>query len=256
MAALSATLAKLGSLLKLDSSSRILLPAAPPQFDSSLLAATTGFVQQGLGNFRSMVNTGGGATYTMTAADMGKVLQVTNGNQSLVLPAVGSVPAGAAVKIVLSGAGTLSAAGGTNLIVGAGSGNSVASLALNGGDVVCVSDGSSNWWVSGSNTLAYLGGFFASLAANGYQKLPSGLIIQWLTASNSVPAGSQYFANLTFPIVFPHACLSSVAAMQAVSNINTNTFLSSGAASTSSCPVYINSQLAQTVYVNVFAIGY
>lgn len=38
-----------------------------------------------------------------------------------------------------------------------------------------------------------------STSANGYQRLPSGLIIQWGTQSSS--------SNVTFPIAFPNACL-------------------------------------------------
>lgn len=40
--------------------------------------------------------------------------------------------------------------------------------------------------------------FGSSLSANGYQKLPSGLIIQW---------GTTTAASVTFPLVFPNECL-------------------------------------------------
>jgi len=46
--------------------------------------------------------------------------------------------------------------------------------------------------------------FGASLAASGYQKLPSGLIIQWGTGS--VPGGGGG-GTLTFPIAFPNEIL-------------------------------------------------
>ena len=42
-----------------------------------------------------------------------------------------------------------------------------------------------------------------SLAANGYQKLPSGLIIQW-----GVYIKNATQSTITFPIVFPNACVS------------------------------------------------
>lgn len=44
--------------------------------------------------------------------------------------------------------------------------------------------------------------FVASLAASGYQKLPSGLIIQWGYVQNS-NAGQ---VTVTFPVAFPVAC--------------------------------------------------
>lgn len=51
--------------------------------------------------------------------------------------------------------------------------------------------------------------FGASLATNGYQKLPSGLIIQW--GSFSYTNGSNTSSSVTFPIAFPTACLQVIA---------------------------------------------
>jgi len=45
--------------------------------------------------------------------------------------------------------------------------------------------------------------FCSSFTANGYQKLPSGLIIQW---GRFFQAGDR--TTITFPIAFPDACLS------------------------------------------------
>lgn len=52
-----------------------------------------------------------------------------------------------------------------------------------------------------------LGQFSASIAANGYQKLPSGLIVQWGVATSS----SAGLATLTLPITFPTARLATFA---------------------------------------------
>ncbi|UUZ93259.1 tail fiber protein [Paenibacillus sp. P25] len=52
------------------------------------------------------------------------------------------------------------------------------------------------------------GGFASSLAQNGYQKLPSGLILQWGTVS--IPNGGTN-TNVNFPIAFPNSCFSAVA---------------------------------------------
>ncbi|WP_417924887.1 gp53-like domain-containing protein [Collimonas pratensis] len=51
---------------------------------------------------------------------------------------------------------------------------------------------------------------FGSLQSpNGYQKLPSGLIIQWGTISISTPAPNTLLPTaITFPIAFPTACLT------------------------------------------------
>jgi hypothetical protein len=49
-----------------------------------------------------------------------------------------------------------------------------------------------------------MGQFLASMTANGYQKLPGGLIIQWGTSvTNSGGVGT-----VVFPIAFPNTCLS------------------------------------------------
>ena len=49
--------------------------------------------------------------------------------------------------------------------------------------------------------------FGASLTANGYQKLPSGLIIQWGTTASIAGAGGTL--TTTFPVAFPSSCLSA-----------------------------------------------
>ena len=47
----------------------------------------------------------------------------------------------------------------------------------------------------------------ASVSSSGYQKLPSGLIIQWGDGVSTATAGSgNYTATITFPIAFPTAC--------------------------------------------------
>jgi hypothetical protein len=49
-----------------------------------------------------------------------------------------------------------------------------------------------------------------SLDTNGYQKLPSGLIIQWCRVSYTGGAsGNSYSVSFNFPIAFPNACFSA-----------------------------------------------
>jgi hypothetical protein len=49
-----------------------------------------------------------------------------------------------------------------------------------------------------------------SLSANGYLKLPGGLIIQWGESASSVANGANTQLTVTFPIEFPTACLSVI----------------------------------------------
>jgi hypothetical protein len=90
---------------------------------------------------------------------------------------------------VILGNGTSTLSG--NLVAPSTSGN------------VLVSNGTT--W--NSSALSSLSAFDKSLSANGYQKLPSGLIMQW---GESASANSDSSVSVTFPIVFPSACVSVV----------------------------------------------
>jgi hypothetical protein len=57
--------------------------------------------------------------------------------------------------------------------------------------------------------------FDKSLTTNGYQKLPSGLIIQW-----GVTTGTSDPTSVTFPIAFPTACLNVNATYAANKAVN------------------------------------
>lgn len=56
--------------------------------------------------------------------------------------------------------------------------------------------------------------FTASLAGNGYQKLPSGLIIQWGLWTGSITGLS--YTSISYPISFPNGVFYTNAAIQAV----------------------------------------
>ena len=60
----------------------------------------------------------------------------------------------------------------------------------------------------GPNDSVALGQFVASLAANGYEKLPNGLIIQWEQFGAIAIGGTLV---VTFPISFPNAALNVIA---------------------------------------------
>jgi len=62
--------------------------------------------------------------------------------------------------------------------------------------------------VSGAVQLSTLAAFAKSLGGNGYQKLPSGLIIQW---GDIGPILIGVAKLTTFPITFPNSWLSIVA---------------------------------------------
>lgn len=58
--------------------------------------------------------------------------------------------------------------------------------------------------------------FGSSIAANGYQKLPSGLIIQWGSSFINV----NYGTPINFPVAFPNGCLAIVIGDVGAGNVN------------------------------------
>jgi hypothetical protein len=199
----------------------------PAQFDNDTSIATTAFAQTlglhspGVGNYSGSV--------TLSTADIGRAFWYTGaGPATVTLPdaAALGLPVGSMVIVsnVVNSVLTLARAG-TALIFAYGIGN-VTTLTLNYGDGVSLAWDGGNWVqvgsvgrVSGDSTRTYsvaagvattdavnVGQFPASLVANGYQKLASGLIIQW-GAGTAVASATS---TVTFPITFPNACLNVV----------------------------------------------
>ncbi|WP_460095911.1 phage tail protein [Pseudomonas sp. S3_C01] len=177
-----------------------------PQFANDKSVATTEFVQRGLGSLRGFVTLG--SSRTLTTADIGNGLYIGTNGTTLTLATPGSLgaPLGAAFTVL-----TTSASG--TVVPGAGATinydvPSLASLSIKSGQVVTFIAVSSTIWqvINSTAELKRNADFFASLGANGSQRLPSGLIFQWAkTAPGAVPPGGQSFpAN--WPTAFPNAC--------------------------------------------------
>lgn len=109
-------------------------------------------------------------------------------------------------------------------------------------------DTSGNVVVDGNNLKLFS---TKSLAANGYQKLPSGLIIQWGTTNTAVAANTSTSMTWTFPIAFPNACLFATA--------SPGNFVASSHTSeswtTTSAAGFAQHSSAQTLKTLWFAIG-
>lgn len=106
------------------------------------------------------------------------------------------------------------------------------------------------------NTLSVTGsgGSFAnSKAANGYQKLPGGLILQWGT-TGAITIGNPGAGNtITFPIAFPSACINVVGSVAGPASvtIGTSNYTASNFA------LYASSATAGgAITATWFAIGY
>lgn len=163
----------------------------------------------GQGNFSGLNSTNVSAI--LSQSDMGRlyVFYGSTASQTLTLPAVATVMQGktavivnqASVAVTVKGNALESISGNT-----AGAGQTLSNtITLSPGDSIILCSNGNNQWISVGFTSS--GQFPNSLAINGYQKLPNGLIIQW-GVTGAVGAG----LNVSFPIAFPNACRSVVAA--------------------------------------------
>lgn len=179
--------------------------ATPPQFDNTSKAATTAFVTA-LGvqfNGESVLAT----SQTLGSSSAGKVIIGNSASPiTLTLPAANTFPVGAGFSFlnVNSGVVTVLRAGADVIVGGAANQNS---FALGAGDTLQLESLGAGGWraIGGSAQLGLSAQFGASASVNGYQKLPSGLLVQWGQSTFNF-AGVGTLSNLiTFPIAFTGA---------------------------------------------------
>ncbi|KVH69484.1 hypothetical protein WJ41_20820 [Burkholderia ubonensis] len=181
----------------------------PAQFDNSTKLATTAFVQRALGSFQASANLPGGAT-NGAAADIGKYFtQQSAAAATYVLPSTAGLLPGAAIAFKVTSNYPLTLqCNGADLISANGQTTSTLTLGI-GDDVTLVCPQNGYWFASGSAVVGQSSKFAASLAAAGYQKLPSGLIIQWISSIfGTTDGGGNYVATL--PIAYPRGQLFAI----------------------------------------------
>jgi len=170
----------------------------PAQFDNDTSIATTAFVQRALGNYAGTVGVSAAATLN-AATHVGKLIALGGSvDFTVTLPLLSAVVDGATIafQAIDTAKVTIARQGADTIQVGIGTVTAISPI--RGGDsVVFVADKVNNVWRG-------LGQFSNSLTTNGYQKLPSGLIMQW---GNSAVNPTTSLAIL-FPITFPTACLN------------------------------------------------
>lgn len=194
--------------------------ATAPQFDGGLSWATTAFVQRAIGSYSGFVTLTD--TRPLIVSDIGKLMWVSAAGLTLTLPTPTSlgIPAGSSVTMFCTGNGVTVASG-----AGATLNNSAATVSsINikvGQSATFIALGVNTWQLL--NFSADLGNnsdFALNNTGNGYQKLPSGLIIQWGSAG---PVTSGASSVIGFPMVFPTACINAVATVAGSgSNLSTN----------------------------------
>lgn len=205
----------------------------PAQFDNSLNLATTAFLQRALGNLSNDVVVA--TNTTLTAANAGNlIVGGTSGSFAVTLPLAAAVPAGAVIWFFNSNVGTMTVQRqGSDVLDGTGG---ATSIQLKQSDtLVMESIGGGTWRaIGGSAQLGSAAVFGASLAGSGYQKLPSGIIVQW-------GGGTVTSANVFQNFVLPTAFISSGYSIAM-------NFQNSGSASTFS---YFNSYFPDSSSINI-----
>jgi hypothetical protein len=213
-------------------------PTAPTQSqgDNTTKLATTAFVQRQSGNFAGVSSLAG--TQTLGASVAGfYVLNTTTGTAAWTLPNA-TIGAGYCITIENAGTGVLTlTSGGGNFVGPFGTASTTLALAV-GQTVEMTSDGTKWRCYVGSS------GSAASLTTNGYQKLPSGLILQWGQTSTFGGEGGQ---TVTFPIAFPTACLNGSATV--VNTTGASTSNDQGA------QVYSLSTTSMGVFMQIYGGG-
>lgn len=172
----------------------------PAQFDNSTKAATTEFVQRALGNRRGYANLAVNNT-TLLAADAGRQFNITSVAVTTYLPLLSEVQEGTAYHFKNTGGATNNTVDRSGADVILANNVPITSVNVQNGDDLTVIKIAGAWVAVGSAALKYSATFGASLAAPGYQKLPSGLIVQW----GSVVTSASASVAVTFPVAFTSA---------------------------------------------------
>ena len=186
----------------------------PAQFDNTTKLATTAFVRSAGMQFSDVGQVS--TSRTIGPADMGKMLVINgSGPLTVTLPLASSVPAGTTVSFFVFQAGLLPTFVATGAdAIAAGYGSSKTLPIATTGHVTFISEGAAVWEAQGTAVIDKTVGFSALLSGNGYQKLPSGLIVQWGNDGQSTTS-----STVTFPITFPIAILQAFTSMYAAGTV-------------------------------------
>lgn len=241
-------------------------PTAPTaaQFDNDTSLATTAFVQRALGNLAGTTSIS--VSTTMSAADAGKLIQVNpgGGTVNVTLPLAASCPEGTILWLRNINTGTVNIVpqGSDNIGYNSGGNSFYGNPTLGNGDTMVLQSNGGNTWrsIGGSAQLKYQGVFGASLNSNGYQKLPSGLIVQW--GRVPIPTSPAEAANtISLPIAFPNQALLALASLgyggTSASWSNFTVWSSNLTTTQITCAIASGAtSRTETAYVNFIAFGF
>jgi hypothetical protein len=212
----------------LDSKSPVISPAfsgnptapTPAQFDNDTSLATTAFVRRELGSHRFSASRSG--ELVLDVADIGAHILhgADSGPRGYTMPNLSTVPNGATIKITnLSGHDLIllqRSVGDIFISTSDGSGTGQNFYIKHGTTVVATKYSENAWLVTGSGD-EYKSPLFANLISGyGYQKLPSGFLMQW----GSFLAPIDGYATVTLPISFAYGFFGVFTQVQPTSAVN------------------------------------
>jgi hypothetical protein len=182
------------------------LGVTPPQFDNDTSLATTAFVKRAGLEMNVFFSYSSGATIPVSA--VGAPIQLAQATtQSYIVPLASSCPSGSVLYFANTGTGAALIARSGSDTFSVASGADTGITILTGDQLMLVSNGGNQWFaIGGSASLLFSAGFNHQKAASGFQRLPSGLIIQWGNATTSTTSAQ----SVTFPISFPNGVLQVV----------------------------------------------
>jgi hypothetical protein len=211
-------------------------------FDNSKSLATTEFVQRAIGNMSGYVSYG--SNTVLTAADLGKYVFAAGAAMTLTLPDLTLIPAGSRMLIASNGGATaaLTVISVNGAIAGPNTQSTTSLFMSPAVSMEFISNGTS-WMAVGGSGVAGLGN-------SGYQKMSSGLILQWGIATASATAA----VLVSLPIAFPTAGRQVYVSANAAGNSRQATWF--GLNQTSfSLEMWVSSGTRIAEPVSWFAIG-
>jgi hypothetical protein len=225
----------------------------PAQFDADVSLATTAFVQRALGGYGQSYGYST-AGQTITPDRVNSTINLFGTCSSVILPLASACPVGSLIFINGVSLDCAVQCQGTDKIWANSTNNELTSITVkNGGSLMLVNKGVGQWFASGTPVLQYAAEYAKVFAASGYQRLPSGLILQWQSGLTG-PSGE---AAISWPVYFPTAVLAIVPSSYPQNGgIHVEAFNGNNAGVTMRTIGVANHALSPNTNYSVFAVGY
>ena len=226
----------------------------PAQLDNDTSLATTAFVKQS-GLTYAAFNSYNAST-TLTAAVAGGIVEFygTTASQTITLPLASGLRSGDTITFINDATVPVAIASQGENVIFICNNNSITSFVLKTGDSIVLASSTDAWFsLDGTGSLQYSDSFAKSLASSGYQKLPSGLIIQW---GQSGPIASAGSIDITLPVAFPNGALSVSATRSTIYSQDTDNNTVSAEITTTTLTLHRSSDSSSAGSFYWTALGY